>query len=167
MRKYLVVLGLLLSSFVSCAQKFTVEELIKLYQSDNDFFDTYVLQRGYRFSSNTKENIEYKYKDNSLFNSISITYHKDQIDTTNFDRNIFWIFDSDTTYLSFKKELSDLGFKMYYNTSTQDDFDSYHHFLYGNPDLNVKKKLTIELIVGKRAIYKVPIYYVNLSSNAD
>lgn len=165
MRKYLLVLSLLLSSFLSSAQKFTVEELIKLYQSDNNFFDTYVLQKGYYFSSNTKDNIKYTYKDNSIFNSISIVYHKDQIDTSNFDRNIFWIFVSDTTYLSFKKELSDLGFKMYYDTSTQNDFDSYHHFIYRN--LDMKKKPTIELIVGKRAIYKVPIYYVNLSDSGE
>lgn len=144
------------------AQKFSLLELVKLYDSNNDYFDTYVLQKGYNFSSSKQNKISYSYSDKSLFNSINVIYTKDQSDTSKIYRGILWIFVSDTTYLSFKKDLSDLGYLMYNENYSGDESNSYHHFFYTNRDQHKKKIYNVELIVGKRSIYKTPIYYVNI-----
>ncbi len=164
MGKYLLLLSFLFLTLMCTAQKYTVQELIKLYEHDNNFFDTYVVQKGYFFSGNSKDKIKYDYKDRPVFNSISVNYYNNKFDTSKLDRNIFWVFISDTTYLEVKKELFDLGYNVYDEVSTENGSDNYHHFLYRNSKSNLKNYI-VELIVGKRAIFKIPMYYVNISES--
>jgi hypothetical protein len=63
--KRIFVLTALLISFSAFTQSFTLNELIKLANSSDDYFDTYVTQKGYIFD---------KIGDDEYFKQISYTY---------------------------------------------------------------------------------------------
>lgn len=147
------------------AQKFTVSELIELYENDNDFFDTYVISKGYKFSRSTDGNLYYGVFDvngnEEMFNSVSVHYIKNKYDSTQKpERSIAWSFKSDSIYLSVKKDLIAKGFSVYYDYSGKDDYADKHHFLFENNTKDQRKKYQIELVTAKPKIYKVPIYYL-------
>lgn len=147
----------------SYAQRFTLDELKQLCLRDNDFFDTYVLSKGYHFSFSAKNNLHYSYKDDKFFNEINLLYSKSQKDTSKMERVISWIFKSDTTYLAFKRELSINGYLSYYDYADSNEEGDAHHFFYSNREYDSSREYHIELVTLKPKIYKIPVYYVHFN----
>jgi len=103
-------------------QKFSVDELIRLYENNNNYFDTYVVEKGFNFYKHKNNLTVYSYKnDTTINNSISFGFPPDEVDSVNKSRFISWVFTSDSTYVALKKDILDRGFESYSTDKDQDD----------------------------------------------
>lgn len=111
MKTILIILFAFASSFQTLnAQSFTLNELFKLHDSNDDFFDTYVIKKGYTYYTSHQLNdsiqeIVYSISTKRpIDNSIRILYAFEGINKI---RYITWEFRSDSDYIVLKKELLD------------------------------------------------------------
>ena len=113
------------------SQSFSVSDLTTLYEHDDNFFDSYVLKRGYAFKEFKQNTASYALKnDLSANNMICYNYSSDASSIEKRSRNIVWIFASDATYLNFKDSLITAGFEAY--PSEKDDSPKGRKFTYTN-----------------------------------
>jgi hypothetical protein len=136
------------------AQKFTLNELINLLEKDNNFFDSYAIQKGYKFSSAKGKELRYDFEIGILYNSINILLQRNSTDTT-LQKTISWIFKSEGNYLNIKNELSEK--LTFFDSGTGENASStYQYFIYRN------KYYEVDLYNEKKSFYKTPIYYVDV-----
>jgi hypothetical protein len=155
MKTFLILLLVVTIQSHAVSQKFTVSELVTLYNNDNSFFDTFVLQKGYNFSDANKNVIFYVYKNDQWnFNSINIVYRKEPLDTLKQERCISWTFTSDTSYLRLKNELANNGYKLFDEYTNKDDYSSTNTFMYENGEYKM------QVVPQKLSIYKKVVYNV-------
>src|SRR5258708_33758808 len=119
-----IIFMMLIAGHAADAQKFTVTQLLSLYDLDKNKFDTYVVGKGYSFYK-TEETEHYKrpiytyeQKDELTSNYISFFYYNDslkllQYNTTNKDY-----------YLAIKKQLDSLSFKYSPDNTSQAEMQS-------------------------------------------
>lgn len=155
MGKLSLVLLFSLSAFTnSFSQSFSIDELISLYENDNNYFDTYALKKGYVFITSPEDRkyeIEYTSDIKSPFeNLITIVYFKAG-DTV--ERGIVWTFKSVTAYLNLKADLNKEGYKLDGENSSGAD-GSGHQFAFKN------EKYKVNLITYKSNLYSWPMYSI-------
>jgi hypothetical protein len=124
-----------LISLSSFSQKFTLTELISLYENNNSFFDTFVTDKGYSFQSRDENDL--RYSKGVEFNSIGISFTLIKDGQRVPGRGIIWIFHSDADYINFKHELSDKNFVLYHDFSKNREGGSAQYFLYTDNQYNI------------------------------
>jgi len=130
MKLFALIVLSLLSTSTCFSQKFSVSELINLYENDNNFFDTYVIRKGFVFKDVEQNTVTYGLKDDLSTNNM-ICYNYSPDSNGKRDRSIVWVFTSENTYLDFKESLKVAGFEVYpsENLITQNgrSFDYTNH----------------------------------------
>ena len=133
----------ILISFNSFSQKFTLNQLENLYETDNSFFNTFAVGNDYQFASANDSIITYNYKDGSLYNRLEIETLPGMFDKGTKERCIAWTFTSADNYLAIKNELADKKFQLFQTLNGNNDYTSAEHFYYSNKVLMLRKFLHI------------------------
>ena len=147
-----------LISLNSFSQKFSITELISLYENNNSFFDTYVTDKGYSFYS--RNETELLYVKGIEFNSIAISFTLIKNNQSVPGRGIVWIFHSDANYIGFKHELADKNFSLYHDFAKNKEGGSAQYFLYTDNQYNII--LSVSKLQGyDGTVYEVILKKVN------
>ncbi len=112
MRKVLLILVCHLFSYAVFSQSFSISELVKISNYNDDDFDTYVTKKGYIFFDESDEEIAGRTTYTFLVNGYKkyyITKYKPK------KQNYYWVnfqTPSSATYLRLKEELKNNGYKI-------------------------------------------------------
>ena len=113
--KYIFSLFLVFSFNLSFGQM-SVSEMMKVYDMDMDQFETYALQRGFKFYEIIDKNRVHGYSYSKGYNKQTkyLTFYD-----TFYDDGVVLIYQTAeiNEYLNFKKQMNSYGFRLYENSS--------------------------------------------------
>ena len=156
---FLLILFLFLSA-ESFSQKISVEELKKLHASDWDTFDTFVLTKGYEYSS-SKDDRKYTLKSyayNETADTMASRFISKYVNNYSSSGIVTWQTSKNFEYLWFKNQLISKGFK--FIESGQFKKSTFLKYING--------KLQLKLYVSKGPDAngkEIPVYEISISDN--
>jgi hypothetical protein len=161
---YKIILTLIILCYTSTgfSQKFTLSELVQLNKSNWDYFDTYVLDKGYEYNNATNNDslITKYYSNEESITGKAQRFIRKSIYSSGF-KYVEWQTAHKSEYLLIKKDLKSQGYK-YIGEGTIDDKVSYLKYL--------KVNIIVMLFLGKAdtdAGYQTPTNHISVENKLE
>ena len=144
--KYILFIFFICSSYFSFGQM-TVSEMMKIYKMDMDQFETYALNKGYKFKEifNDYDRYGHAYMKGYRENTKYLTLYKE---FPFYGINVNYQTSNTSEYLNFKNQLKNLGFVLH----SEETFKDEPRKVYRN------KTYEIEIYITKDEVYEIGLH---------